>query len=60
MQPTLPYAHPATALASLECQEIVILGITESGATFRPTDWAERLCGVLSHFSGDQRIRYSP
>ena len=56
----MPYAHPAIAVAPLECQEIVILGITESGATFRPTDWAERLCGVLSHFSVDQRIRYSP
>jgi len=59
-QSTLSYAHPATAVAPLESQEIVILGITESGATFRPTDWAERLCGVLSHFSTHQRIRYSP
>jgi len=59
-QPTLPYANPAIAVTPLECQEIVILGITESGATFPPTDWAERLCGVLSHFSVDQRIRYSP
>jgi len=59
-QPTLPYANPAIAVTPLECQEIVILGVTESGGTFRPTDWAERLCGVLSHFSVDQRIRYSP
>jgi hypothetical protein len=57
---TLSDAHPATAVAPLESQEIVILGITDSGATFRPTDWAERLCGLLSHFSIDQRIRYSP
>ena len=41
-------------------REIVIIGITESGATFRPSDWAERLCGVLSLFGEDQRISYSP
>ena len=40
--------------------EIVIQGVTESGQTFRPSDWAERLCGVVSHFSGDQRLCYSP
>jgi len=45
---------------STECQEIVILGVTQSGDVFRPSDWAERLCGVVSHFSGDQRLCYSP
>jgi uncharacterized protein DUF3579 len=47
-------------LPAPECQEIIILGITDTGAVFRPSDWAERLCGVVSHFSRDQRIRYSP
>lgn len=59
-QPNLTYTQAVAAITPLECQEIVILGITESGTIFRPTDWAERLCGVLSHFSVDQRIRYSP
>jgi len=45
---------------SPECQEIVILGVTQSGDVFRPSDWAERLCGVVSHVSGDQRLCYSP
>jgi hypothetical protein len=40
--------------------EIVILGVTETGETFRPSDWADRLCGVLSIFGEDQRISYSP
>jgi hypothetical protein len=31
-------------------QEICILGVTTSGKTFRPTDWAERLAGVMSSF----------
>jgi hypothetical protein len=41
-------------------REILIIGITESGTTFRPSDWAERLCGVMSLFGEDQRISYSP
>ena len=41
-------------------REILIIGITETGAPFRPSDWAERLCGVMSLFGEDQRISYSP
>ena len=41
-------------------REILIIGITETGSTFRPSDWAERLCGVMSLFGEDQRISYSP
>lgn len=40
--------------------EIVIQGITESGETFRPSDWAERLSGMLSVFSADGYLAYSP
>ena len=39
---------------------IVIQGITRTGRAFRPSDWAERLCGVMSTFGGDQQMRYSP
>ncbi len=39
---------------------IIIQGITRSGRAFRPSDWAERLCGVLSTFGVDQQMRYSP
>jgi hypothetical protein len=39
---------------------IIIQGITRTGRAFRPSDWAERLCGVLSTFGGDQQMRYSP
>jgi hypothetical protein len=28
----------------------VILGLTSAGRPFRPSDWAERLCGVMSQF----------
>ncbi|WP_296947043.1 DUF3579 domain-containing protein [uncultured Massilia sp.] len=46
--------------------EFIILGVTSQGRQFRPSDWAERLCGVMSCFrppgSGgpNAHIRYSP
>ena len=40
--------------------EILILGVTQTGDRFRPRDWADRLCGVMSIFGEDQRISYSP
>ena len=40
--------------------EIVIQGITETGETFRPSDWAERLSGMLSVFSAEGYLAYSP
>lgn len=30
--------------------EIFILGLTEDGRRFRPSDWAERLAGVMAQF----------
>ena len=46
-------------------KEFVILGVTQDGKTFRPTDWAERLAGVMSQFRpGGARpgshLAYSP
>lgn len=38
--------------------EIVIQGITQNGKKFRPSDWSERLCGVLSSFDQDHRLSY--
>jgi len=40
--------------------EFVIEGVTVDGKPFRPSDWAERLCGVMSAFGADNRMRYSP
>jgi len=40
--------------------EFVIQGLTQDGKPFRPSDWAERLCGVMSAFGGDHRMQYSP
>ena len=40
--------------------EVVIQGVTESGQAFRPSDWAERLCGMMSVFGEDRHLSYSP
>lgn len=39
---------------------LVIQGVTPNGRAFRPSDWAERLCGIMSTFGGDHQMRYSP
>jgi hypothetical protein len=46
-------------------REVFIQGITRDGRTFRPSDWAERLAGVMSSFRpGGARpgshLSYSP
>jgi len=33
---------------SNQSKEVVILGVTSAGQSFRPSDWAERLAGVIS------------
>ena len=46
-------------------KEVYILGLTRGGRNFRPSDWAERLAGVMSPFrpGGPQpgsHLAYSP
>ena len=38
----------------------IIVGLTTAGKKFRPSDWAERLCGVLSAFGAEKKMKYSP
>src|SRR5262249_49938146 len=44
---------------SSRTDEFVIRGVTLAGRPFRPSDWAERLCGVMSAFGSDGRLQYS-
>ena len=37
-------------MVSNTAKEVFIMGVTQSGRTFRPSDWAERLAGVMSQF----------
>ncbi len=50
----LPYS--ATAIDS----DLIIKGLTVDGQQFRPSDWSDRLCGVMSAFGADEQLRYSP
>ena len=52
-------------MVSNNAKEVFIQGITQDGRTFRPSDWAERLAGVMSSIRpggaipGDH-LSYSP
>lgn len=39
---------------------VIIQGLTRDGSRFRPSDWAERLCGLLATMDRRQRVVYSP
>lgn len=52
-------------MVSNPAKEVIILGVSQSGRVFRPSDWAERLAGVMSQFrpGGPQpgsHLGYSP
>jgi hypothetical protein len=61
-------AHMADPLISSKppAREFFIQGITSDGRQFRPSDWAERLCGVMGCFRPDgasgpnARLQQSP
>ena len=50
----------------LQLGEILVLGRTHEGRAFRPSDWAERLAGVMSRFRpvgaghAEDHLCYSP
>ncbi|MCB1910102.1 MAG: DUF3579 domain-containing protein [Rhodocyclaceae bacterium] len=41
-------------------ESFVIVGVTRQGKKFRPSDWCDRLCGIMSAFGADNRMMYSP
>jgi hypothetical protein len=52
-------------MVSPSAKEVFIQGLTLDGKTFRPSDWADRLAGVMSQFrpGGPQpgsHLSYSP
>jgi len=47
-------------MPSHQAENFVIVGVTSGGQQFRPSDWAERLCGVMSAFGSGRRVAYSP
>jgi len=40
--------------------KVIIQGITQDGGKFRPSDWAERLCGSVATYGPGRRIIFHP
>jgi len=40
--------------------KVIIQGITQEGGKFRPSDWAERLCGAVASYGPGRRIIFHP
>jgi hypothetical protein len=60
-----PHPRDARGAAGEGTARFVILGQTSTGKTFRPSDWAERLAGVMAAFrprkaGSQQHLTYSP
>ncbi len=60
-----PDPFGAYLMVTPSSKELFILGMTQSGKTFRPSDWAERLAGVMSQFRpggacAGSHLSYSP
>ena len=52
-------------MVSSSAKQLFIQGITRDGKAFRPSDWAERLAGVMSQFrpggaTPGSHLSYSP
>ncbi len=47
-------------MSPYHAENFIIVGLTQDGKRFRPSDWAERLCGVMSVFGAERRMSYSP
>ena len=39
---------------------LILKGITHEGGKFRPSDWAERLCGAVATYGPGRRIIFHP
>lgn len=47
-------------MPAFPAESFIIIGLTHEGKRFRPSDWAERLCGVMSVYGATRRLGYSP
>ncbi|HXF47262.1 MAG TPA: DUF3579 domain-containing protein [Burkholderiaceae bacterium] len=66
MTDLLDVAPVVSVPATTASRKLLIRGVTIHGRAFRPSDWAERLCGVLACYrpggvpAGCAPIGYSP
>lgn len=49
-----------SAVDPRRARSFTIVGSTSKGKTFRPSDWSDRLCGIMSSFGAQRKMRYSP
>ena len=40
--------------------KVILHGLTQYGRKFRPSDWAERLCGAVASYDKNRRITFHP
>jgi hypothetical protein len=40
--------------------KVILHGLTQDGRKFRPSDWAERLCGAVATYDKNRRITFHP
>ena len=40
--------------------KVILHGLTQDGRKFRPSDWAERLCGAVASYDKNRRITFHP
>jgi len=40
--------------------KVILYGLTQDGRKFRPSDWAERLCGAVASYDKNRRITFHP
>jgi len=56
----------SSSASATPATDFIIQGQTSQGRPFRPSDWADRLCGIMSRFHPEQvggfdrHLRYSP
>jgi hypothetical protein len=56
---------PASSVTAAPIAPFLIIGVTAAGRVFRPSDWAERLAGVMATFQPPgaatrSHLQYSP
>jgi hypothetical protein len=54
-----PFHEPQPYDMDQKIESFVVIGATLDGKTFRPSDWADRLCGIMSTLGNDNRVKYS-
>lgn len=58
------HTSPVAKKTVIRVRQLIILGLTQDGHRFRPSDWADRLAGVMAQFrppgSVPNRLTYSP